>query len=202
MEANKIDVKSIKIGLLGDSLVGKSYILAVYNNFDFASEYFCRTTTEKFEKKININNGKNIKLIMWYVTGQERFRKAVFKTIRSVHGIILVFDYTSRKSLENLDIWLQEIKDNLNDVIVVLFGNKIDIEKEKWEVTNEEARKYARKMNIAFFETSAKLNQGINEGFNYIANEAYLNIVKKIKENKNLKIENEKDKNEKCVGKK
>ena len=55
----------------------------------------------------------------------------------------------------------------------MLFGNKIDIEKENWEITREEAKEYAKNNNLVFFETYAKTNQGINEGLNYIANKAY-----------------------------
>ena len=124
---------------------------------------------------------------------------------KRVHGVILVFDYTSRKSFKSLDYWLDYIKLNINnDAVVVLFGNKIDIEKEKWEVTREEAKEYATKNNLMLFETSAKLNQGLKEGCSYIVNKAYSVIEKKIIENNNNNVilKNEKKTNEKCVGKK
>ena len=108
---------------------------------------------------------------MWDQLGQVRYRNQAYITLKEVHGIILVFDYTSRKSFQNINIWLEEIKDNLNsDIIIVLFGNKIDIEKEKWKVTSEEAKEYSKKMNLMLFDISAKINQGINEGVSYIVN--------------------------------
>ena len=127
------------------------------------------------------------------------------RIIKSVHGVILVFDYTNRISFENIDKRLQEIKGILeDDVVVVLSRNKIDIEKENWKVTSEEAKEYATKMNLMPFETFAKINTGINEGFNYIANKAYSTLENRIIKNNNiiLKIEDKNKTNEKCVGKK
>ena len=60
------------------------------------------------------------------------------KPFLTAQGIILVFDFTSKISFDNLNNWLEEIKNN-HDPFIVLFGNKVDIEKDKWEVTSEEA---------------------------------------------------------------
>ena len=54
--------------------------------------------------------------------------------MRVVHGIILVFDLTSRQTFENIDKWLNDIRDNFDRPFLVLFGNKADKEKEKREV--------------------------------------------------------------------
>ena len=124
------------------------------------------------------------------------------RTCKGAHGIFLVFDFTRRESFNNLVSWIREIKDNFydDDIIVVLFGNKIDIEKENWEITREEAKEYAKNNNLVFFETSAKTNQGINEGLNYIANKAY-SLAEKRSGKRNIFIAKpENEKNEKCVG--
>ena len=132
-------------------------------------------------------------VVFWDTVGQERFRSAVIKTIRFVNGIILVFDFTNRTSFKNLDIWLREIRDNFpDDTVIVLFGNKIDIEKEYWKVTIEEAKEYENKYNLILFKTSAKLNKGINGGFHYITNKAYSIVEKKTEEKNHIIIKPEK----------
>ena len=50
---------------------------------------------------------------------------------------------TNRKSFEVINKFIQIVKENLINSKLVLFGNKIDIEKEKWEVTSEEAKEFA-----------------------------------------------------------
>ena len=80
---------------------------------------------------------------------------------------------TNRKSFEVINKFIQIVKENLINPKLVLFGNKIDIEKEEWEVTSEEAKEFAKKLNLPYFEMSAKTRQGVNEGFSYAIEEAY-----------------------------
>ena len=163
---------AVKIGFLGDPHVGKTSLCNNYNGIEFDENIVPTIGAEKFEKKIRIKSGDEIKLIYWDTSWQERFRSSSFKCIRSVHAIILVFDITSKSSFENLNHWLEDIKDNFDNPNLVLFGNKVDLE-EKREVSKEEIEKFAKNNKIAYFETSAKTGNGINEGFDYIANETY-----------------------------
>ena len=198
----KIEIKAIRIGLLGDSKVGKSAICHSFMNleFDFGSN-LTTIGSDRFETKIQLKNKKEIKLILWDTAGQERFRSAAFKTIKSVHGIALVFDVTSKESFSNISLWLDDIKDNFDNPCIVLFGNKIDIEKEKWEVTPEEIKKLVEEKKLTYFETSAKEKLGINEGFNHVANEAYVKLGVKIEpDEQKINLNDKKPKKKKFGG--
>ena len=176
MTDNKISVKAIKVALLGDSSVGKTAICNSLMNIEFSQDMLSTIGSDKLETKFPLKNGNEIKLILWDTAGQERFRSVALKAIKAVQGIVVVFDVTVRKSFENIDSWLEEIKNNFTNPSLVLFGNKVDMDKEKWEVTKEEAEQYAKKMNLQYFETSAKTKKGLNEGFSYIVNESYNKI--------------------------
>jgi len=173
MTDNKISVKAIKVALLGDSTVGKTAICNSLMNIEFSQDMLSTIGSDKLETKFPLKNGTEIKLILWDTAGQERFRSVALKAIKAVQGIVIVFDVTLKKSFQNIDLWLEEIKNNFNNPSLVLFGNKVDMDKEKWEVTKEEAEQYAKKMNLQYFETSAKTKKGLNEGFSYIVNESY-----------------------------
>jgi len=173
MTDNKISVKAIKVALLGDSTVGKTAICNSLMNIEFSQDMLSTIGSDKLETKFRLKNGTEIKLILWDTAGQERFRSVALKAIKAVQGIVIVFDVTLKKSFQNIDLWLEEIKNNFNNPSLVLFGNKVDMDKEKWEVTKEEAEQYAKKMNLQYFETSAKTKKGLNEGFSYIVNESY-----------------------------
>jgi len=193
---------SFKTILLGDSKVGKSAICHSFMNleFDFGSN-LTTIGSDRFETKIQLKNKKEIKLILWDTAGQERFRSAAFKTIKSVHGIALVFDVTSKESFSNISLWLDDIKDNFDNPCIVLFGNKIDIEKEKWEVTPEEIKKLVEEKKLTYFETSAKEKLGINEGFNHVANEAYVKLGGKIEpDEQKINLNDKKPKKKKFGG--
>ena len=64
-------------------------------------------------------------------------------------------------------------KRTVNNASIVLFGNKCDLDNELWEVSKEEAIHFAQDKNLPFFETIAKYNIGIKEGFENVVNTAY-----------------------------
>ena len=74
-------------------------------------------------------------------------------------------------------------KKNLNNPYIILFGNKSDLSKEKWQVTQEEINKYVEEKGFAYFETSAYTKKGIMEGITYMANEIYDKMINKHNEN-------------------
>ena len=190
MSEKQIETKAVKVALMGDSEVGKTAICHAFLEVEFILGGTSTVGIDRYDKKIKLKNKKEIKLILWDTAGQERYRSAAFKTIRSVHAIALVFDVTKRKSFDNVNIWLNEIKENFNNPCLILFGNKSDIEKENWEITTEEIEQFAKKKNMAYFETSAKTRKGIDEGFSHIANVAY----EKIEANKKIEEEEEEKK--------
>lgn len=173
MTENKIKRNVIKIGMLGDSKVGKTAICNTFMNIEFEDNNLSTIGMEKLESQIKLKNGEEIKLVIWDTAGQERFHSIALKTIRTVQGVVVVFDFTCKKSFENVTKWLEEIKENLNNACIILFGNKCDKDQNLWEVSLEEAKSFAEEKNLPFFETSAKLNKGIKEGFESIANIAY-----------------------------
>ena len=173
MEDNKNVSKRIIIGLLGESSVGKTTICHSLIGLEFVEEMLITIGTEKFEKFIEVKNNEKIKAVILDTSGTERFRRVSVGSLRNADGIILVFDFSYRYSFVELDVWLKSIKENLNVSSIILFGNKADLNKSEWQVTSEEANKYAKEKGIPYFEVSAKTGRGLNEGLLYIVNEIY-----------------------------
>jgi small GTP-binding protein len=206
MKGKQIALKVAKIGLLGDSSVGKSSICQSYAGLEFNQTYLTTIGSDKYESKFTVENGKQIKLIIWDTAGQERFRSMALNTIKSVNGIVLVADLTNKDSFDNIKLWLQDINDNFDNPCLVLFGNKSDLKEER-VVSSEEAKKYAEENKLIYFETSAKTSTGIKEGFAYIANQAYKKAEQKLNSGKSKNIEIGKDEiketeSSKCCGSK
>ena len=124
------------------------------------------------EASMKMEDGEEMKLVIWDTAGQERFQSIALSSIKNSQGIIVVFDVTSKKSFNNVLRWLEQINEKTNNVVIVLFGNKCDMEERK--VSREDAEKLAKEHNLSYFETSAKTKMNIYEGFSKVANEAYV----------------------------
>ena len=197
MEDPIIEVKAIKLGLLGDSTVGKTAICRSLLNLDFCTDMLSTIGCDKLETKFSTKNGKQIKLCLLDSAGQERFRSMAFTALKAVHGLILVFDVSLRDSFDNINMWLELIHENFDNPCLVLFGNKIDKDKSEWKVTPEEIEKLVEDNKLTYFETSAKTKKGIIEGFDYIVNIAYdkVETKKKVNNNNNIKLKNDNNNN-------
>ncbi len=201
MSENNIEITALKLGLLGDSAVGKTCICQAFLGLEFKDDTISTIGMEKMDKKITLSDQKEIKIILWDTAGEERFRAAALKAIRTVQGIALVFDVTSKKSFDNVNMWLNEINENFKEPSLILLGNKIDMPEDKWQVTQEDINSLIKQKNMRYFATSAKTKHGINEAFTYLANITYEKIVgknnkedddKKKKINLNKKVEKKK----------
>ena len=197
MEENEILPKAIKLVFLGDSAVGKTSLCNSILHLEFTGDVLETIGTDKLETKFTLQNGRDIRLILWDTAGQERFHSFALSPVKVCHGIIFVFELTSRKSFENINVWLDLVKEIYKNKKMVLFGNKADIDKSQWQVTREEVEAYAKKMNFKYFDTSAKTGQGVDEGISYIVNESYPIALERVK---NLYIKLQRDEDEYVIG--
>lgn len=73
------------------------------------------------------------------------------------------------KSFQNTKKWIDDVRaERGNDVIIVLVGNKTDLN-DKREVTTQQGEDEAKKNNLMFVETSAKAGHNVKNLFKRIA---------------------------------
>ena len=150
----------LKLVIIGDSGVGKTNILSRYNNNEF-SLITQPTVGVEFGNKIIKKENKSIKLQIWDTAGQERYKAITNAFYKGSKGAFVVYDITRKESFINIDKWIGELKTNgSDDILIVLVGNKTDLE-DKREVLTEEVEKKAKQYGIAFCETSALNGQNI-----------------------------------------
>lgn len=84
---------------------------------------------------------------------------------RGSHGAILVYDITDEESFLKVKSWVRELQKMLgNEIKLAIAGNKSDLIKDR-TVPLETAEAYATQVGAKYFETSAKLNEGVDELF-------------------------------------
>lgn len=83
---------------------------------------------------------RTIRLQIWDSAGQERFRSLIPSYIRDSSVAVVCYDITSRTSFTNSSRWIEDVRaERGNDVVIMLVGNKTDLA-EKRCVTNSLAR--------------------------------------------------------------
>ena len=154
---------NFKAILIGNPFVGKSSLInkAVKNKFDF--NYAPTLGFDYFFFHIRIKN-KIISLQIWDTCGQEIYLSLVTNFYRNSSVAFMVYAINDRKSFEDLNNWLKEIKYKSNpDVKIFLIGNKCDLTEER-KVTYEEAEQYSKNYEFnGFCEASAKTGEKAEE---------------------------------------
>ena len=93
-----------KILLLGDSSVGKTCFLMRYSDNTFQEIHMSTIGLDYKLKNVQLDDGKIVKIQIWDTAGQDRFRSITKNYYKGAHGIILIYDVTSRKTYENIKI--------------------------------------------------------------------------------------------------
>ena len=115
-------------------------------------------------KRLNLR-GKRVTLSIWDTAGQERFHALGPIYYRDANGAVLVYDITDADSFTKVKNWVKELRKMLgDDICLVIAGNKADMEKQR-HVQHQTALDYSASVGATHFNTSAKLNQGIEEMF-------------------------------------
>ena len=182
------------VSILGESSVGKTSMINSLKGFEFDPNQIATIGVDDFTDEAKFEN-KEYKFKIFDTAGQERYKCISTNTIQLADGFLIVFSVTDKKSFELLDKWINNINDSvdINSKILILAGNKADIEDDKREVSREEAENYANLNNFLYFETSAKSGLNIKEVFNKLYEDIF-NLNKKLTDRKNIEITKE-DKN-------
>jgi small GTP-binding protein len=104
--------------------------------------------------------------------------------IRNGKVFVVIYSVTSRISFENTTEIINQIKkvnEGIDGYLIILEGNKIDVPRDKREVTYLEGLTKAHEFDIPFIEVSAKLRNNTDQLFTMIG-ELFLCIKKEPKE--------------------
>jgi small GTP-binding protein len=160
---------TLKILLIGDSMVGKTCLLLNYVDHVFPDEHIATIGVEYKDKYITRDN-YNIRLQLWDTAGQERFNSITKNIYRGANGVLFVYDITSRQSFNSVKKWIKDTQSIDEDIKGIILGNKIDLE-DKRVVGTDELEEFGKERQMKVMEISAKNNINVNECFDLIVDE-------------------------------
>ncbi|KAL7410684.1 P-loop containing nucleoside triphosphate hydrolase protein [Mrakia frigida] len=161
-------LKKFKLVFLGEQSVGKTSLITrfMYDTFD---NTYQATIGIDFLSKTMYLEDRTVRLQLWDTAGQERFRSLIPSYIRDSSVAVVVYDISNRASFVNTTKWIDDVRNERGmDVIIVLVGNKTDLN-DKRQVTPEELDKKAKELNVLSIETSAKAGHNVKSLFKKIA---------------------------------
>jgi small GTP-binding protein len=168
---------NFKTVIVGETGVGKSSIISKGVNNIFNEDYKATICFDHTWKNYKVNNSK-IRIQLWDTCGQEVYHSLIKNFYKSALCIFLVFSIENLESFNKLSFWINEIKDNINEgIIIFLIGNKKDKEKER-KIEKGIIDDFINQNKIEkYIETSAATGENINLLFETAVNELYLRFV-------------------------
>ena len=164
------ELPKIKVVIIGDSAVGKSYI---YKNYDKGGVNLTGSSQSEisiidFMNK-NVRLGRhNFILQMWDTAGEERFGAFMPSWLRNAKVVICVYDVTDKLSYQAIPKHVEIAKQYADPrAIFFLVGNKVDLEHRR-EVQEADGEILAAQHNMTFMECSGLTGYNITNLFESI----------------------------------
>ncbi|KAI1662976.1 ras-domain-containing protein [Daldinia decipiens] len=157
----------LKVLIIGPSGAGKSALLLRYCDDQFDPESTTATIGIDFKMKKLAVRGKAYRLNIFDTAGQERFRTLSTSYYRGAHGVIIVYDITSRKSFLSMEKWIDEARSSASpDAVLYLVGSKLDKDATGGRVVSfEEGKAFAESQGAGFCEVSSKTRENVRQPF-------------------------------------
>ncbi|XP_067287748.1 GTP-binding protein Di-Ras1a [Pseudorasbora parva] len=158
-----------RVVVFGAGGVGKSSLVLRFVKGTFRDTYI--PTVEDTYRQVISCDKSVCTLEITDTTGSHQFPAMQRLSISKGHAFILVYSITSRQSLEELKPIYQQvlaIKGNVENIPIMLVGNKSD--ETQREVETKEGEAQANIWKCAFMETSAKTNSNVKELFQELLN--------------------------------
>ena len=134
----------------------------MYDKFD--ATYQATIGIDFLSKTVHLENSRGVRLQLWDTAGQERFRSLIPSYIRDSSVAVIVYDVAYRQSFLNVAKWIDEVKQERGEnVVIAIVGNKTDLVEER-EVETEEGEKFARGLNVG--NSSSHSESGSTNGGN------------------------------------
>lgn len=163
------DPQIYKVLLLGDGNVGKTSLVRRFCEGKFEESRILTIGVDFQIKTVQLKE-RTIRLSIWDIAGQDRFRAFRDQFYSGTLAAALVYDVTAPATFFNLPRWRDEVLESVPGVPMCVLGNKVDLGP---VVPPGEAEGWARfEGQMPFLQTSALTGHNVEEffkGLGYLA---------------------------------
>ncbi|XP_051115434.1 septum-promoting GTP-binding protein 1-like [Andrographis paniculata] len=175
------DLVSLKITLFGDSHAGKTSFLTTFVGEEQGQKQKRKQVAvtginQVVAKTLDVK-GARISYSVWEVEGDHSSLAHIQTACKDSVAILFMFDLTSRRTLNSVIKWYQEVRKWNQAAIPVLIGTKFDEFVKlpidlQWAISKQ-ARSYAKALKATLFFSSATYNINVNKIFKFITAELF-----------------------------
>jgi small GTP-binding protein len=159
-----------KVVLVGDGNVGKTSLVRRFCEGKFEESRILTIGVDFQVKTVQLGE-RTLRLSIWDVAGQERFRTFRDQFYAGTLAVALVYDVTAPATFFNLPRWREEVTASVPDVPMVVIGNKVDLGP---VIPPSEAEGWAHlEGKMPFLQTSALTGENVEALFQGLAYLAY-----------------------------
>src|SRR5437867_445595 len=111
----------------------------------------------------------DIDMMIWDIMGEKGFRELLKDAyFYGANGILAVADLTRRRTLDNLDDWIDGVEDVVGKVPILIAVNKSDLAANA-RFREIDVAAFAKAYHAEFFLTSARTGERVEEAFGRLA---------------------------------
>lgn len=153
----------LKVGMVGDSQIGKTSLMVKYVEGSFDEDYIQTLGVNFMEKTISIRNTE-ITFSIWDLGGQREFVSMLPLVCNDAVAILFMFDLTRKATLNSVKEWYRQARGFNKTAIPVLIGTKYDtyatLPREEQDEITRQAKRFSKAMHapIIFCSTSHSIN--------------------------------------------
>jgi small GTP-binding protein len=134
---------------------------------EFVLKYKLTIGVDFLTKSMEYQPSKIVKLHIWDIGGQERFKFLHRGYYEGVSGALIVFDLSRQNTFSSMKTWLSEMRSIMtNEIPKGIIGNKTDLIPEIGQIIDRSAvEHYAQNEDCFYVETSAKTGENVEKAF-------------------------------------
>jgi len=163
-----------KVCLVGEKAVGKTSLVrrVVMNMFD--EQYITTIGTRVSKKEVlvsmpDLDRRVQVDMMIWDIMGEKGFRELLKDAyFYGANGILAVADMTRRRTLDDLDDWIDGVEQVVGKVPILVVVNKTDLSSNA-QFQEREVAQFAKAYDSEFFLTSAKTGDRVEATFARLA---------------------------------
>src|SRR5213083_1370313 len=159
-----------KVCLVGEKAVGKTSLIRRYVINMFDEQYLTTIGTRVTKKEVRLvmpghDLVVDLDMTIWDIMGEKGFRELLKDAyFYGTNGVLAVADLTRRRTLDNLDDWIDGVEDVAGKVPILIAINKSDL------AVNARFREidvaaFAKAYDAEFVLTSAKTGVRVEDAF-------------------------------------